>query len=72
METDNRLVPPLDRRINDGIDLVLCFLSYTMADMVARVVQTLGTGTFMAKVDVEAAYCLIPVHPDDCLLLGFR
>ena len=26
----------------------------------------------MAKLDMESAYCIIPVHPEDCYLLGVR
>ena len=62
---------PCDTSVNDGIDPALGFLSYMTVDTVARVVQALGTGTFMAKVDIKSAYCLIPVHPDDRPLLGF-
>ena len=47
-------------------------LSYVTVDTVARVVQALGTGTLMAKVDIEVAYRLILVHPDDRPLLSFR
>ena len=59
-----------DRSINNGIDLALCSLSYVTVDTVVRVVQALGTGTLMAKVDIDSAYRLIPVHPDDPSLLG--
>ena len=62
---------PCDRSVNDGIDLALCSLSHMTVDRVAKAVQALGTGTLMAKVDIEAAYCLIPVHLNDCPLLGF-
>ena len=32
----------------------------------------LGTGAMMAKIDIEAAYRLLPVHPQDRLLLGIE
>ena len=63
---------PCDMSVNDGIDPALCSLSYVTVDTVARAVQALGTGTLMAKVDIESAYRLIPVHPDDRPLLGFQ
>ena len=47
-------------------------VQYVKVGMVARTVQDLGTGTLMAKVDTESAYCLIPVHPDNHPLLGFQ
>jgi hypothetical protein len=34
-------------------------------------VRRLGAGCFLVKLDVEAAYKQIPVHPDDWPLLGF-
>ena len=37
----------------------------------ARAVIRLGRGCFLVKIDIEAAYKLVPVHPDDWFLLGF-
>ena len=38
-------------------------------DTVAAAAAVFGLGMLMAKVDIESAYCLIPVHPiDHCLL----
>lgn len=37
----------------------------------ARAVVALGPGCFLIKLDVEAAYKQVPVHPDDWHLLGF-
>ena len=41
--------------VNDGIDPVLCSLSYTTVDEIAARVSLLGTGTLMAKIDIESA-----------------
>ena len=38
---------------------------YTTVDDVAALVAILGKGALLAKVDIESAYCLIPVHPQD-------
>ena len=38
----------------------------------AKAAQSLGAGTLMAKLDVQAAYRLVPVHPDDRSLMGFQ
>ena len=57
--------------VNAGIDPLLCSLRYTSVDKVARVAQSLGHGSLLAKLDVKAAYWLVPVHPDDRHLLGF-
>ena len=51
--------------VNDGIDASLCSLAYTTVDDIASVVVRLGKGALLSKVDIESAYRLIPVHPDD-------
>ena len=56
---------PPDQSVNDGICRDLCSLSYTTVDHVAEVAVDLGPGALMAKVDIESAYRLIPVHPQD-------
>lgn len=63
---------PEGRSVNDGVDPELCSLSYLSVDEVARVVASLGTGTLLAKIDIESAYRLIPVHPQDRCLQGVR
>ncbi|KAL5469194.1 hypothetical protein EMCRGX_G030413 [Ephydatia muelleri] len=55
--------------VNDGISSALCSLSYISVDTAAAVITSLGQGTLLAKIDVQAAYRLIPVHPDDRPLL---
>ena len=57
---------------NDGICRDLCSLSYTTVDHVAEVAVDLGPGALMAKVDIESAYRLIPVHPQDRPLQAVR
>lgn len=58
--------------VNDGIDPALCSLSYVSIDSVAVVVASLGAGSLLAKIGIESAYRLVPVHPDDRLLLGIE
>ena len=58
--------------VNDGIDKELCSLKYVTVDIVARMVAMLGPASLMAKVAIQSAYRLIPVHPDDRPLLGVR
>ena len=43
----------------------LVSLSYITVDDVAEIVQELGRGTLLAKMDIEAAYWLLPVHPQN-------
>ena len=59
---------PQGASVNDGIDPSLTSLSYTSVDSVAQVVQQLGKSSLLAKVDIESAYRLVPVHPQDRIL----
>ena len=59
---------PNGHSVNDGIDPGLCTLAYTTVDVVAGIVAKLGKGSLLGKIDIEAAYRLIPVHPQDCIL----
>ena len=63
---------PPGQSVNDGIDPALCSLAYTTVDQVAEVVAELGTAALLAKVDIESAYRLIPVHPQDRPLQAVR
>ena len=46
------------------------FLQYLTIDRVIQAILELGQGCFMAKTDIEAAFCQYPVHLDDLELLG--
>ena len=61
---------PHGHSVNDGVDPSLCSLTYSTVDEVANLVAKLGPAALLAKVDIELAYRLIPVHPDDRPLLG--
>ena len=63
---------PDGHSVNDGIDPQLCSLRYTSVDRVARMAQSIGRGTLLAKLDIKSAYRLVPVHPGDRPLLGFE
>ena len=41
-------------------------------DTIAQRVASLGRGSLLAKIDIESAYRLIPVHPENRCLLGVR
>ena len=51
---------PKDANVNDAIDPALYSLSYISVDQAATAAMQLGQGALM---DIQAAYCLIPVHP---------
>ena len=63
---------PPGRSVNDGIDPDICSLVYTTVDEVAACAASLGAGALLAKVDIESAYRLIPVHPQDRVLQGMQ
>ena len=56
--------------INSAIDKEEFSLSYVPVDDAIKAIQKLGKGAYMAKTDIESAFRLIPVHPDDWELLG--
>ena len=58
--------------MNDGIDPELCSLSYISVGHVARVAASYPRGALLAKVDIESAYRLVPVHPLDRPLLAME
>ena len=61
---------PAGFSINDGISPEYCSLSYNSVDEAAKLAGSLGPHCCLAKVDIQSAYRIIPVHPDDRLLLG--
>ena len=66
------LLAPLNRSVNDRIDSGLCSLSYASIDDAVRLVCEARQDAFMAKLDLEAAYWHMPVHPDDQGLLAIK
>ena len=66
------LSAPIGNSVNDYIDGDDYSLSYvTVDDAIKKIVAT-GPGCLLSKVDVEAAFRIIPVRPDDWNLLGFK
>ena len=61
---------PKGGSVNDAIDPEACSVSYTSFDAAVHWVRRYGQGALMAKTDVEAAFRLLPVHPDSFRLLG--
>ena len=63
---------PPGRSVNDGISKEHTSLSYIKVDQIANKVVQLGKGTQLSKMDIEEAYRLVPIHPDDKHLLGIK
>ena len=64
------LSSPEGASVNAGIELELCSMRYLRVDEVVRQIVKLGRGTQMAKMDIESAYRMVPVHPGDRPLLA--
>ena len=65
------LSSPAGFSVNDGICPEYCSLSYTSVDEAAKLVCSLAQHSLLAKpVDIQSAYRIVPVHPEDHLLLG--
>ena len=66
------LSSPSEGSVNDGIAPPLCSLSYPTVHKAARLAQSLGKGALLAKLDLQNAYRIVPVHPADRWLLGMQ
>ena len=63
---------PEGSNVNDRIEPELCSLSYMTVDDVEKVVFDIGKGALLGKVDIESAYRLVPVHPQDRVLQAVK
>ncbi|MES9971263.1 MAG: reverse transcriptase domain-containing protein, partial [Candidatus Thiodiazotropha sp.] len=63
---------PPGSSINDGIMPELASVSYCSFDDAVNALLKLGRGALMSKTDIESAFRLIPVHPSDHELLGYK
>ena len=65
------LSSPLGHSVNDGINPTRCLLKYASNDQAVCICRSLGEA-LLSKLDIKSAYCMVPVHPNDCHLLGMR
>lgn len=56
--------------VNDAISPDLCSVSYISIDHAVELVQAVGRGGLLAKLDLKEAYRAVPVHPADQCLFG--
>lgn len=66
------LSSPEGHSVNDGIDKSICSLQYVTINTIVEKIQQCGSGALLGKLDIKSAYRIIPVHPDDRLLLGMK
>ena len=65
------LSSPKGSSVNDGISKEDFSLTYVSVDDAIERMLLLGKGCLLCKVDVQEAFRIVPVHPDDRNLLGF-
>ena len=63
---------PAGDSLNDGICDELCRVKYTSFDEAVQRIALAGPSTLMAKSDIQSAFRLLPVRPDDFELLGMK
>ena len=63
---------PVGTSVNDFIDPVFASVRYASFDDATKVLVKLGPYTRMGKTDIDSAFRLIPIHPNDHSLLGFK
>ena len=63
---------PEGRSVNDGIEADICTLQYVSVDTAVARALAHGSAARLAKFDVESAYRVVPIHPEDRHLLGME
>ena len=56
--------------VNDGIESDLCTVQYASVGEAVRRVLAMERDGHLTKVDIESAYRIVPVHPEDRWLTG--
>ena len=64
------LSSPHNGSINDNLHRHLSHVSYASTDDAAMLMHFLGPGALLAKIDIQNAYRLVPIHPEDRCFLG--
>ena len=62
---------PKGDSINSTVSKEYATIHYQPFDDLISVIKLLGSGTLVAKTDIESAFRLMPIHPHDYNLLGF-
>ena len=66
------LSAPAGHSINDFIDSLTYSISYCSIDDAYTIINTLGTGALLSKIDLKDVFHLIPIRPADRNLLGIH
>lgn len=63
---------PKGSSVNDSIDPKLCSVNYTSFDTALSMLAQLGPDALAARLDIKSAFRLLPIHPSDIEILGFK
>jgi hypothetical protein len=63
---------PHGRSVNDNIPDSASSVSYTRVSDAVKSIKSFGVPCFLAKTDIESAYRLVPICPNDHKLLGLQ
>lgn len=66
------LSSPRERSVNDGIQKHFCPLKCASVDDAIQFILAIGPNTLLLKIYLKSAYQMVPVHPQDQVLLGIR
>ena len=66
------LSSPSGSSVNEGIPSEFFSVKYSSFDDAVSMVREVGRGCFMAKIDIKHAFRIVPVHPNDWPLLGYK
>jgi len=68
----NLSYPYDETSVNGGIEQHHKTVKYASIQTAIKVINELGRGCYMAKADIKSAYRIVPIHPSQYHLLGFR
>ena len=68
----HNLSKPTGQSVNDFIPDHLSSVTYKTLDDAFKIIRKIGHGALMARTDIQNAFRLLPVHPEDYNLLGFE
>ena len=63
---------PKKNSVNSHIDSEDTVVQYETLDTCVELIQCIGRGCLIAKADLQDAFRIIPIHPDQYRLLGFQ
>ena len=63
---------PKNNSVNSSIDKELTSVHYESLDHVISLIKKFGQFSLIGKTDIEEAFRLLPIHPQDYHLLGFQ